>query len=197
MVALNLAARLHHRFRPFWAERVGERAAASWCPPISPGYNAHMANRTLSDWESEWSALIKGRCSYSAHDFDHVDRVVSGAKEIALEEGARLDVVVPAAWLHDIVTLPKDHPARHLSSKKSASAAYELLQEAEYPSGLLPDIVHCIEAHSFSAGIEPRSLEAWIVQDADRLDAMGAIGIARCFATAGALNFSSGNSPRV
>jgi uncharacterized protein len=147
-----------------------------------------MANRTLSEWEPQWASLVKRQSVDAAHDFDHVERVVSAAKEIAAAEGGRLEVVVPAAWLHDLVSLPKNHPERHLASQKSASAGCELLQKAEYPSHLLPEIAHCIEAHSFSARIEPRTLEACIVQDADRLDALGAIGIARCFATAGALN---------
>jgi uncharacterized protein len=147
-----------------------------------------MPQRILTDWESEWSALIGERCTDSAHDLDHVIRVVSTAKAIAAAEGGRLEVIVPAAWLHDLIKLPKGDPESHLSSIKSASAACEFLRQSEYPPALLPEIMHCIEAHSFSAGIEPHSLEACIVQDADRLDALGAIGIARCFAMAGALN---------
>lgn len=147
-----------------------------------------MACNSLADWEQQWATLIRAQSADSAHDFDHINRVVLVAKVLATTERARLDVVVPAAWLHDLVTLPKNHPERHLASRKSAIAARELLEQAGYAPDLLDDIAHSIEAHSFSAGIEPRSLEACIVQDADRLDALGAIGIARCFATGGAMN---------
>ncbi|MBU1293506.1 MAG: HD domain-containing protein, partial [Gammaproteobacteria bacterium] len=52
----------------------------------------------------------------SAHDLSHISRVVKVAKQLAIEEGADLAVVVPAAWLHDCVSLPKNHPERHLAS---------------------------------------------------------------------------------
>ena len=121
------------------------------------------------------------------HDFLHIKRVVSWAKKIAAAEGGNLDVVMPAAYLHDIVNVPKNDPRRSQASRLSADFAVEFLKEIGYPSDLLPAIHHAIAAHSFSAEIKAQSLEAKIVQDADRLDGLGAIGIARCFATAGRL----------
>jgi uncharacterized protein len=123
----------------------------------------------------------------SAHDLSHIRRVVRAAKDIARREGGALEVVIPAAWLHDLVVVPKSSPDRGRASQLSAEAAIALLREIEYPEKWLAPIAHAIAAHSFSAGIEPETLEARIVQDADRLDALGAIGLARCFATAGAL----------
>lgn len=123
----------------------------------------------------------------SAHDIGHIRRVVGTAKAIAITEGAKLEVVIPAAWLHDIVNLPKNHPSRALASSLAADKAREILAENRYPAEYLGGIHHAICAHSFSAGITPETLEAKVLQDADRLDALGAIGIARCFAVSGAL----------
>jgi len=116
-----------------------------------------------------------------AHDLLHVKRVVSMAKKLALEEKADLEVVVPAAWLHDLVNLPKDHPERKLASTMAAKEAVFFLKSIHYPPEKFDAIAHAIAAHSFSSGIMPETLEAKIVQDADRLDGLGAIGLARLF----------------
>lgn len=119
-----------------------------------------------------------------AHDILHFRRVVKSAKQIAISEKANLDVVVPAAWLHDLVNVPKNDPRRSQASRLSAEAALVFLKEINYPEVFFSDVAHAIEAHSFSANIQTRSLESQVVQDADRLDSIGAIGLARCFATA-------------
>lgn len=129
-----------------------------------------------------------------AHDIAHLRRVVGCAMRLARTEGARLEVVLPAAWLHDLVWVAKNDPRRSEASILSALAAVELLKEWGYPAELLPEVGHAIEAHSYSAGVEPRTLEAEIVQDADRLDALGAVGVARCFATAGSMGSSLENA---
>lgn len=117
----------------------------------------------------------------TAHDLAHVQRVVSVAKRLAEEEKAELAVVVPAAWLHDLVNLPKDHPERKKASTFAADEALTFLSSVNYPEKYFKDIHHAICSHSFSAGIKPETIEAKIVQDADRLDALGAIGLARLF----------------
>lgn len=124
----------------------------------------------------------------AAHDLSHILRVVKTAKQLAEAEGADLAVVVPAAWLHDCVSLPKSHPDRHLASRIAADKAIEFLVSISYPSEYYQAIHHAICSHSFSANITPDTLEAKIVQDADRLDALGAVGIARCMQVSGALN---------
>lgn len=122
-----------------------------------------------------------------AHDFLHFQRVVKTAKQLCAIEKATFEIVVPAAWLHDFVLIPKNDPRRSQASHLSAIKSIEFLGELGYPNQYFEPIAHCIKAHSFSAKIEPKTLEAKIVQDADRLDGLGAIGIARCFATSGLL----------
>jgi uncharacterized protein len=123
----------------------------------------------------------------AAHDLEHVRRVVRNARELARSAGARLEIVLPAAWLHDCVSVAKDSPQRAAASRLAAAQAVEWLRTWGWPETLLPDIAHAIEAHSFSAGIVPETIEAKVVQDADRLDALGAVGLARCLMVGGAL----------
>jgi len=123
-----------------------------------------------------------------AHDLSHIERVVTAAKSFAITEQAQLAVIIPAAWLHDCVSLPKNHPERQNSSKLAAIEALCVLREINYPDNYFDEIKHAIEAHSYSANIPVRTLEAAIVQDADRIDALGAIGIARCIQVSTSFN---------
>jgi len=123
----------------------------------------------------------------SGHGLDHVCRVVINAQAIGATEGADMRIVEPAAWLHDCVIVPKNSPQRSQASRLAAVKAVELLASIKYPAELIAPIGHCIAAHSFSAGIPCTSLEARVVQDADRLEALGAIGVARCLMTGGAM----------
>ena len=95
--------------------------------------------------------------------------------------------MLPAAWLHDCVTTAKDSPLRSTASVLAARNADDFLRDSGYATRLIPDVRHAIEAHSFSAQIAPQTLEAMVVQDADRLDALGGIGIAPCLMLGGAL----------
>ncbi|ELA8089468.1 TPA: HD domain-containing protein [Vibrio parahaemolyticus] len=116
----------------------------------------------------------------AAHDIEHVKRVVKTAKQLCDEENADIAIVLPAAYLHDCFNYPKDHPNRKQSSAIAAKKAIAYLESIQYPQHYHDAIAHAIEAHSFSANIRPNTLEAQIVQDADRLDALGAIGVTRC-----------------
>jgi len=147
---------------------------------------------SVDDW-SEWTTRFASfldeqlRASDPAHDRAHVERVATTARRLAQAEGATLDVVLPAAWLHDCVTLPKDAPDRARAAPRAADAARSFLSDAGYPKQWLDPIAHAIEAHSYSGDTVPATPEAKVVQDADRLDALGAVGLARCFMVGGAL----------
>jgi uncharacterized protein len=146
------------------------------------------AELSLADWERRCAAFLRVQDATDAgHDLGHVRRVVAAAKKLAEGEGADPWVVVPAAWLHDCVVVPKDDPRRKEASRLAAEAAVGFLKAAGFPEGKLDAIAHAIEAHSFSAKGKPKTPEAAVVQDADRLDALGAVGAARCFAVSGAM----------
>ncbi|MGB3279570.1 MAG: HD domain-containing protein [Pseudorhodobacter sp.] len=123
-----------------------------------------------------------------AHDLGHLDRVWANAQEIASElGGGDLEILLPAAYFHDAVNLPKNHPDRARASQASADWASAYLDQTDFPPAKIAAVAHAIAAHSFSAGIEPLTLEAEILQDADRLEALGAIGLARMFHVGGAM----------
>ncbi len=141
------------------------------------------------NYENQFIDFIKAEMEQDlAHDLNHVFRVVKTAKQLCHDEGAKLEVVLPAAYLHDCFSFPKNHPERARSSAIAAKKAIEYLQEINYPAEHYDEIEHAIIAHSFSANVKPKTLEAKIVQDADRLDALGAIGIARCVQVSCALD---------
>lgn len=135
----------------------------------------------LNKIEEQCSEFIRAEMKIDlAHDFNHVLRVLKTAKALCEQEKAVSEIVIPAAWLHDCFSFPKDHPDRKNSSKYAADKALQFLKGINYPDEHLKPIHHAIVTHSFSANIRPLTLEAKIVQDADRLDALGAIGIVRC-----------------
>ena len=140
-------------------------------------------------FEAFLEAQLRGKSAVdSAHDITHVRRVVALAIRLCQLEDAEPKVVVPAAWLHDCVPVPKDATNRRDASKMAANAAIRFLRSIHYPGPYLDAVFHAIETHAFSRNLPPRTIEAKVVQDADRLDAIGAIGIARCFAVGGRLN---------
>ena len=124
----------------------------------------------------------------SAHDLGHIHRVWRTCQTIADAENADLEILHPAAIFHDIINLPKSDPNRAQASRLCADHAAQYLLATDFPAHKIPAVYHAIHAHSLSAKIPCETQEAQILQDADRLDALGAIGIARCFAVSGQLN---------
>jgi uncharacterized protein len=117
-----------------------------------------------------------------AHDWPHIGRVMNNARKIAENKDVNLSCVLAAVCCHDIVNLPKNHPERSQASTLAAEKAGPLLIQSGFSASEVVIIKNAIIQHSFSKGLKPTSLEAEIVQDADRLDALGAIGILRCAA---------------
>jgi uncharacterized protein len=120
-----------------------------------------------------------------AHGFDHTLRVVRLAEEIGAREGADMAVLIPAAVFHDIAR-PLEEETGVPHEEEGARMAESYLRSIHYPKDRIPAIVHAIRAHRYSSGIAPETLEARVLSDADNLDAMGAVGIARTFIQSGA-----------
>lgn len=148
-----------------------------------------MTNTQSDFWQQQLECWLEQHHAVDdgAHDIAHFRRVWKTACQLNADEGSQANplILLAAAYLHDIVSLPKDHPQRHLSSQLAAKQAVLILTELRFPSMLIPAVSHAIEAHSFSANIAATSLEAKLIQDADRMEALGAIGLARVFYTSG------------
>jgi uncharacterized protein len=134
----------------------------------------------------EAEAYALARSAEPAHDFFHVERVVGNALAIGRGEGVSDEVVAAAATaalLHELFTLPKNHPDSARAGDRCAEKAREVLEGEAAPTWLIEPVCGAIRDHSFSKGVVPDALPSRVLQDADRLDALGAIGLARMWAT--------------
>ena len=122
-----------------------------------------------------------------AHDFDHIMRVYKNAQQIIKKEKVNETLVLSAVLLHDVVSFPKSDKHSKNSSIESAKKAKTILKKYDFTSDEITIVCDAISEHSFSQKKIPKTIEGKILQDADRLDALGAIGIARVFATGGSL----------
>src|ERR1700761_8540552 len=153
-----------------------------------------MEKSKIDQWEERFIAwyVSQGRLTAASHDLGHFQRVWRMARDINRREGAAADelVLLASAYFHDLVSLPKNHPDRGNASRLSADRTVQLLKERweDFPEDKLGGVWHAIHAHSYSARVEPVTAEAKILQDADRMEAVGAIGLARVFYTAGGVN---------
>jgi uncharacterized protein len=147
----------------------------------------------LHHWNSRWLEPIRQALDIEmatadpGHGLEHVQRVVKNALRIAETLPVDYEVLLPATWFHDCVCIAKNSPLRSQASRLAAKRALCVLDGLGYPGEKFDRISHAIEAHSFSAGIQCQSVEAQVLQDADRLEALGAIGLARCLMTGGAM----------
>lgn len=115
-----------------------------------------------------------------AHDWPHIGRVISTARKLAAGENVDLPCLLAAVYCHDLVNLPKNHPQRSEASAMAGEKAAPMLKECGFSETEIAKIKQIVLEHSFSKGLKPSSLEAAILQDSDRLDTLGAIGVLRC-----------------
>ncbi|MBD8710047.1 HD domain-containing protein [Pseudomonas sp. CFBP 13711] len=120
-----------------------------------------------------------------SHDVSHLHRVWTNVCAIRNTEGGDHQILLAATLLHDCVSVEKNSPFRSSASRLAAAKATELLAEMGWEEERTQAVAHAIESHSYSADITPTSLEAKILQDADRLDALGMVGVARLFYVSG------------
>lgn len=132
-----------------------------------------------------------------AHDIDHVLRVLKNVFVISKSEGGDLDILIPAAVFHDIINYPKNDLRRKYSAKESAETAAEILSQiSDYPQEKVKMVSNIIETCSLIKGQDAASFkkqntssrEGMILQDADGLEATGAIEIMRTFSYSGYIN---------
>lgn len=144
-------------------------------------------NKTL---RQQLIALAKQKITNDdpSHDFEHALRVLANAEGVAREEKADLDIIVPAALFHDIVNYPKNDSRSKYAADVSAEVTKQLLKLIKkYPPNKIDSVAIAIRSCSFSKGIKPDLLEAKILQDADGLEATGAISIMRTFSSTGSM----------
>ncbi|HUH78508.1 MAG TPA: HD domain-containing protein [Methanoregula sp.] len=130
----------------------------------------------------EYAAAVTS--AVGSHGMDHTDRVTRLCTVIGSEELADMGVLIPAAILHDIArSAEEERGVPH--EAEGARMAEEYLRSAGYNEASIPAISHAIRAHRFRSTEKPETPEARILSDADKLDALGAVGIARTFIRAG------------
>ncbi len=119
--------------------------------------------------------------SEPGHNYLHISRVHQLAKHIAQKEKADLLIVETAALLHDIGRKYELRNPKINHADKSAKLAYPFLNKIKFPNEKIAPVLYAIRNHRFTKGVIPTTLEARVLQDADKLDALGAAGIMRCF----------------
>ena len=124
----------------------------------------------------------------SAHDMRHVDRVYALCRTLIQDRSdVNLNVLIPAVLLHDIARIQEDRDQSRTKDHAilSAAQAGKILHELGYASETIEHIQECIRTHRYRSHSKPTTIEAQILYDADKLDVLGAIGIARSFMIAG------------
>jgi uncharacterized protein len=119
-----------------------------------------------------------------SHGLDHVLRVVYLCEVIGKEENADMEILLPAAFLHDIAR-PKETETGIPHEEEGARIAEQFLRSIRYDEERIPEITNAIRTHRYRSLKKPETLEARILSDADKLEALGAVGIARTFIRAG------------
>ncbi|MEW5908699.1 MAG: HD domain-containing protein, partial [Thermodesulfobacteriota bacterium] len=124
--------------------------------------------------------------SRASHDWEHTLRVCRLCRTIGSQEEADMDVLLAAAYLHDIGRSDQDvSRGKTCHAQTGAEIASAILNSINLSRSRKRNIIHCIRAHRFRGGHLPKTTEAKILYDADKLDSIGAVGVARAFLFAG------------
>jgi uncharacterized protein len=123
-----------------------------------------------------WTHVREKLPKYGCHGFEHTERVYKLCEKIGNQLKVKMNVLLPAAILHDIA---RGEPNHALNGSKMAE---RILSEYDVPQSTREQIVHAIVTHRFSEKLKPRTVEAMILSDSDKLDAIGAVGIYRAAA---------------
>jgi uncharacterized protein len=152
---------------------------------IESTIHLNTGDPTLDDDLRALAPAVRAACEGAdpAHDQLHVVRVTRTAVALCQRESQPPRVAVTAAWLHELFNYPKGHPDSKRSGEVCGERAAELLRSHGWSTDSIDAVRYAIAVHPFSLGITPTTTDAKILQDADRLDSIGAIGVARCFAT--------------
>jgi uncharacterized protein len=142
-----------------------------------------ITSRMLEKIKKRVAKMLEGRDP--GHDYEHIMRVYRNAEYIGKREGADMEILLAAVLLHDIVVYPKGSAKSAKSADDSADLAEKILKDYGWTKDRIERTSYCIRTHSYSKRLVPSTLEGKILQDADRLDALGAIGIARTFSVGG------------
>lgn len=132
--------------------------------------------------------LVEKELSCSAHNLDHVMRVYKLALHIAqFEKNVDLDILIPATLLHDIARTKESEDLTGIIDHAvlGSQLSVDILKNLNYTKEEIEKITHCILTHRYRTGNEPQSIEAKILFDADKLDAIGSVGLMRSFMIAG------------
>ncbi|MFO7715707.1 HD domain-containing protein [Desulfosarcina sp.] len=162
--------------------------------PRAVRYTRAGGAATMTETEKNFLARIREQAqahfsqARGSHDWDHTLRVHRLCRRIGAAEGADLLVTEAAAYLHDIGRAHQDRASGKVChAEKGAAIAREILNMHPLADARRENVIHCIAAHRFRRGETPRTLEACVLFDADKLDAIGAVGVARAFLFAGEL----------
>lgn len=133
--------------------------------------------------EDRIEKIAKRKLKGSSHNWDHTKRVYNLALKLAKNKKIDLDVLKVSALLHDIEREKEDKnkTGSICHAKESAKTAFKILKNINFSKNKIKNVIHCIETHRFRKNKKPNSKEAKILYDADKLDALGAVGVARTF----------------
>ena len=140
--------------------------------------------RLFEDWHLENQVFDD-----ASHDIHHFRRVAKWAYKITENETQEFDflVILAACYFHDVINLAKNHPKRTTASTLAAKLTLQILENLNFPKDKISKVCHAVEAHSYSAQIKPGLLEAKVLRDADRLDALGSVGVLRTLYISGSM----------